>query len=72
MTCPRSQPESCRARICTQISLILYLVSTFTHGYLGAKCSATGEGLWDVLVEGPRCQARRLAFILKASGGFEA
>lgn len=34
-------------------------------------CS-TGEGLWNVLAEGLKCQGRRLAFILKASGGFEA
>lgn len=36
------------------------------------KLCSPGEGVWDVLVEGHKGQAWRLAFTLKASGGFEA
>lgn len=51
--------------------LILYPAFTSTSGCLDTV-SSIRKGLWDVLVEGLKCQVRRLAFILKTSGGFEA
>lgn len=36
------------------------------HCGLSGCMSGFGEGPWGVLVEGPKCHARRLAFLLKA------
>lgn len=50
---------------------ILYPAFTSTP-VCGYKVCSTGEGLWNVLAEGLKCQDRRFAFILKASGCFVA